>query len=74
MFRPSRFLALVLALGLAACSSSSGGGAAGGRSTSDPRVRDFMGQQLPTGGGGQWIRAMANPAPRVIYYQFAFPG
>ena len=62
---------LCLVLALAACSSTSGGG---GRSTSDPRVRTFVGAQLPPGGGGTWLRPMAQQAPGVIFYQFAFPG
>ncbi len=75
-----RLLLLVLVFSLAACSSgraaSSGGG--GGRSTSDPRVRSFVGGPLPTApAGGQWIRHMTQlptgATPKVIYYQFAFP-
>ena len=75
-----RILLVVLVLSLAACSSgraaSSGGG--GGRSTSDPRVRSFVGGPLPAApAGGQWIRHMSqlpsDTTPKVIYYQFAFP-
>ena len=71
------------ALLLAACSSApSGGGgssAGGGRSTSDARVRSFLGGPLPVAaGGGQWLRPMpgseaGGQPPKVIYYQFAFP-
>lgn len=69
-------LALVLALGACSGSTPSPQGASGAsvRSASDPRVRSFMGAQLPGGGGGQWLRPTAGGTPKVIYYQFAFPG
>ena len=74
-----KLLLLVCVLSLAACASrTSGGGSGGGRSTSDERVRSFVGGPLPTApAGGQWIRHMATlgsgATPKVIYYQFAFP-
>jgi hypothetical protein len=41
-------------------------------------VRSFVGGQLPAApAGGQWVRHMntlgVGAAPKVIYYQFAFP-
>ncbi len=69
-----------LALLVAACASGPTNGGTGstsrvgGRSTSDARVRSFVGAQLPGGGGGRWLQPMAQTAPSVIYYQFAFPG
>jgi hypothetical protein len=70
-------------LGLAGCASQASSGAdapAGdsGRSTSDPRVRSFLGQVPPELGADlRWV--MRAPAPlaslqgRVVFLQFAFP-
>ncbi|MHC5010205.1 MAG: hypothetical protein ACYTG6_04545 [Planctomycetota bacterium] len=66
----------ILALGLAtACTSTAGGR----RSTSDDRVRSFMGEvppELPS--TGTWTNvgqptSLAALRGRVVYLQFAFP-
>lgn len=74
-------LPALLLLSLVACSSGqggAGGSSGGGRSTSDERVRTFLGGPLPAApAGGQWVRHMSTlsggDTPKVIYYQFAFP-
>ena len=60
------------AMVLAACSSS--GASGGGRSTSDPRVRTFMGQVPPSHQqGGELLKNSAVAQPRARFLVFAFP-
>ena len=46
----------------------------GGRVSNDPRITNHLGRSLPPGGGGTWVRPMANAAPKAIFYLYAFPG
>lgn len=72
-------LSVLVLTGLAACSSSrgGGGGGGGGRSTSDARVRSFVGQVPPAyWRGGRWLKQpqrTAASAPKAQFVQFAFP-
>jgi hypothetical protein len=90
MRTPNALLAAGAALVLAACSSPSGGGGATAQatrpspgrspapSTSDSRVRSFLGRPPPEiAPDARWLDGP--PAPlaslrgRVVYVQFAFP-
>jgi hypothetical protein len=86
MRRTLSSVAALAALTLGACASSAGappagasgaGPSASGRSTTDARVRSFVGQPPPELGELAWgpapATSLAAQRGRVVFLQFAFP-